>query len=257
MTKIVHIGLSPKNVKYVKLDGSIKNSECLRLVSTRHPDRFEFSIVGDYLKVRRIDQNGGWGCHHKCEVVQQIQDMRRINQVIQQEGLEVCVVSYGGSRSNTLVNALAENGLRCRTRVWGDILCHCPHHFRAPIPIIYVYDDPMKALQSMKRRGREFWNVNQMKLSNNRNVEFSDENLLRLMVQQFKSWTSRRDRNVLVVKSCELHEPPIVQRLETHLARKLSGFPIPFRASDPAPNDLDPRMLARYQRDIDLIRNHR
>ena len=84
-------------------------------------------------------------------------------------------------RSNSLVDALEANGFQIRTHLWRDIICHCPIYFDMNIPVIYIYDNHMKSL-SMKKRGKGYWDVNQEKLSNNYDVEYSDENLLNLMI---------------------------------------------------------------------------
>ena len=56
---------------------------------------------------------------------------------------ELCVISYGGSCSNALVDVLERNGYRIRTDLWRDILCHCPVYFDMNIPVIYIYDNPI------------------------------------------------------------------------------------------------------------------
>ena len=95
-----------------------------------------------------------------------IQDLNNINI----GDLNLCVVSFGGSASNTLVNALRENGFNTKNHIWEKILCHCPKYVNLGIPIIYLYTDPRAAFMSMKRRGSGIWDVNQKKLSNNNNV---------------------------------------------------------------------------------------
>lgn len=67
----------------------------------------------------------------------------------------------------------------------------------------------------MKNRGDGIWDVNQQKLTNNKDVELSDENLLKSMIEQFNSWTSVKKNNVLILKSCELFKYDIVNKLET------------------------------------------
>ena len=255
MANIINIGSSSKNIKYIKIDDSIKNVKCIQLIPTRHPDQFDLKIQNGFLVVKRVDSDKGWAAHHKYVIREEIQDMNMINRDIKNEGLQVCVVSYGGCRSNALVNALAKNNIKCKTKSWHRILCHCPGYFKSEIPVIYIYDDPIKSLLSMKRRGTGFWGTNQQKLSNNYNVEFSDENLLKIMISQFKSWTSQKDQNVLIIKSCEIHEPHITTVLETHLSHRLTGFPIPYRESSQNYSDINNDLLIKYQRDIKIINN--
>ena len=109
-----------------------------------------------------------------------ILDLNNIKDVVTKEGLEVLVVSYGGSASNTLVNQLQKEGYICRTVSWCNLLCHCPKYVDIDIPIIYIYDNIIKSFLSMKNRGIGIWDVNQRKLSNNLNEVLSDENLIKL-----------------------------------------------------------------------------
>lgn len=66
---------------------------------------------------------------------------------------------------------------------------------------------------SVKRRGKEYWDVNQKKLSDKPNTKLSDENLLKLMIKQFFKWTNKKYKNVLVIKSEELFKPSIKKNL--------------------------------------------
>lgn len=256
MAVILNIGSSSDNVKFVKIDDSIKNVQCVRLIPTNHPDKFEFRIETGYLVVTRVDHKKGWSHHHQCEIKNEILDMTNINSVIKNEGLQVCVVSYGGCRSNTLVDVLEKNDIKCRTRSWNKLLCHCPEYFQASIPVIYIYDDPIKSLLSMKRRGPGFWDANQQKMSNNYNAELSDENLLKLMIKQFKSWTSQKDDNVIIIKSSEIHQPHIVKLLENHLSHKITGLPILYKKSSNHKIDVDNSIIVTHKTEIDMINNY-
>ena len=120
--------------------------------------------------------------------------------------LQVCVISYGGCGSNAFVDALIKNNYKCRTPIWSKILCHCPEPIDIPVPIIYLYRNPIHAFLSMKRRNKDFWDVNQRKLSNNTKIELSDENLLKLMIQQFYKWINCKITNLLIIKYEELFE---------------------------------------------------
>ena len=145
------------------------------------------------------------------------------------EGLDILVVSYGGSCSNVLANQLEKNGYKCKTKLWTKILCHCPTYIDINIPIFYIYDNPIKSFLSQRKRGSGIWDVNQKKLSNNRNIELSDENLLRLMINQFNSWTNVKSDNVLFIKANEIFEDGIVNKLEKKLKKKISHFPIEYK----------------------------
>ena len=94
-------------------------------------------------------------------------DLNHINDIIKSENLDVLVVSYGGCCTNTLVDYLEKNNFNCKTEIWSKILCHCPYY---DIPIIYIYDNPIKSFLSMKNRGEGFWDINQQKMSNDKNV---------------------------------------------------------------------------------------
>ena len=65
-------------------------------------------------------------------------------------------------------------------------------------------------------------------MSNNINIELSDENLIKLIINQFNSWTCIRRKNVLILKSCELFENSITNKLESFLKRKIHHLPIPY-----------------------------
>jgi hypothetical protein len=138
-------------------------------------------------------------------------------------------------------------------------LCHCPHYIEIDIPIIYIYDNPIKAFMSMKNRGNGFWNVNQQKLSNNKNVVLSDEKLITLMINQFNSWTNKNNNNVLLIKSCELFSDSIVKKLEIFLKNKIDYFPIIFKTPQSDVNNIKNleliKLFNKYNLDIAKINN--
>lgn len=149
-----------------------------------------------------------------------------IQNIITQEKMDVLVVSYGGSASNALVDALTKNKYNILTRTYTKVLCHFPHYIDINIPIIYIYDNNLiKSFLSVKRR---HWDRNQKKLSNNEHVELSDENLLKLMINQFIQWTTIPRKNVLIVKTCELFDDNIIEKLETFLDKKIKHFPLVY-----------------------------
>lgn len=157
-------------------------------------------------------------------------DLVNINDIISQEGLNLMVVSYGGCVSNTLINVLEKNNYNIRTKTYNEILCHCPHYIETSIPVIYLFDNPIKSFISMEKRGVGYWDVNQKKMSNNMNIDLSNENLMKLMINQFNSWTNIKRENVLVIKSCELFKKKIKYKLEKFLKKELNHFPIPYKS---------------------------
>lgn len=187
-------------------------------------------------------------------------DFNNIKATIQEEGLQILIVSYGGSCTNTLLSALTNNGYTCLTKTYRDILCHCPHYIEIDIPIIYIYDNPIKSLLSMKRRGIPCWGSNQQKMRNNLDVELSDEHLLKCMIHQFHSFTETQRENVFVIKSCELFEESIVKKLEHFLQKQLVGFPITFvKPATDITNITDTELrtlFEKYSSEIDAINNH-
>jgi hypothetical protein len=186
-------------------------------------------------------------------------DLNNVQTIIKEEGLNLLVVSYGGCVSNTLVNELEKNNYNCNTKVWRDILCHCPKYIEIDIPIIYIYDNPIKSFISMKNRNHGYWDINQQKLSNNNNTDLTDENLIKLMINQFNSWTNVKRDNVLIIKSCELFEDSIINKLEGFLKKKLYNFPIVYnKPKTDITNNINIELLPlfeKYKSDIDKINN--
>ena len=186
-------------------------------------------------------------------------NLKNINNIIKNEKLNLLVVSYGGSCSNTLVNKLEKNNYKCISPTWEKILCHCPHYIDINIPVIYIYDNPIKSFISMKTRGNGWYNVNQQKLSNNKKINISDENLIQLIIKQFNSWTNTKKDNVLVIKSSELFEPEIVKKLETFLKKKIKHFPIEYNNPKTDINNIDnnfTELFDKYKVELDKINNY-
>ena len=153
--------------------------------------------------------------------------------------LDILVVSYGGSCSNALVDQLEKNGYKCKSELWRKILCHCHTYINVNIPVLYIYDNPIKSFLSQKKRGRDLINVNQKKLSNNSNIKLSDENLLKLMIEQFNSWTNVKRDNVFLIKSNELFEDGIVNKLENILKKNISHFPLKYKPPNTTDKDIE------------------
>jgi hypothetical protein len=161
-------------------------------------------------------------------IKQEIFDLTNINEVVKEEKLDICVISFGGCCSNQLVNVLYANGYNVRTFVWINLLCHCPEYIELDIPIIYIYGNPIKSFLSVKRR-KHCWIKIQQMLSNNVNIELSDENLLKLMIRQFNIWNNVNKYNVLILKNSEIFEMSIVDKLQTFLNNKnLKNFPVKY-----------------------------
>ena len=187
-----------------------------------------------------------------------------IHQQIKNEGLQICVVSYGGSSSNTLTNVLESNNYKCTTPIWRSILCHSPELINTNIPIIYLYRDPRCAFLSMKKRGKGYYDINQQKLSNNKNIQLSDENLLILMIKQFNTWTSKNVKHVLILKYEELFINDISNKLKIFLKNNnLKYFPIQYKTPKFTGENLDnlniqyKLLFDKYKNEIDYINNYK
>lgn len=180
-----------------------------------------------------------------------------IQNIITEEKMDILVVSYGGSASNTLADVLIKNKYNIRTKTYRQLLCHCPRYIDINIPIIYVYDNPIKSFLSVRQR---YWSVNQKKLSNDEYVELSDENLLKLMIKQFKQWTSIPRQNVLIVKTCELFDNNIVDKLETFLNTKIQHFPLVYKTPTTDIENISHNremvgLFDKYKKDIQYIKD--
>jgi hypothetical protein len=180
-----------------------------------------------------------------------------INNIIKIEGIDLMVISYGGCATNTLIDALEKNNYKIRTQTYNDILCHCPHYIEINIPIIYIYDNPLKSFVSIVKRNKGVWDLNQQKMSNNKNVDLSNENLLKLMINQFNSWTNIKRDNLLIVKTCQLFENSIVDKLEKFLKKKLYYFPIPYKTPKVNVKNVNENneLFKKYKFEIDKINN--
>jgi len=186
-----------------------------------------------------------------------IEDLNSIKNIVQREKLKISVICYGGCCSNQLVDIFEQNNYKSKSPVWDTILCHCPHYIDIDIPIIYLYDNPIKAYLSMKRRYVNV--VNQKKLSNNKNSAPSDETLLQLMIKQFHSFTNQPRKNVLIVKACDLFQPAICDKLKNFLNNpNLNYFPIEYIPGKTNMNEIsavDAALFLKYKAYIDYINN--
>lgn len=177
-----------------------------------------------------------------------IQDLTNINQILKDEGLEICVISYGGSGSNEFTNILEMNGYKCRTPTYHNI-CHCKRPIEIDIPIIYIYRNMIDAFFSQKRRGYNLWSTNQQKLSNDKYTKLSDRNFLNLMANQFISWKNSNLQNILFVYYDECFNDDIKIKIGNFLGNNnLIGFP--FKYKEPKTkyniNEIDPRLTKLF-----------
>lgn len=187
-----------------------------------------------------------------------IEDLDNINKIIQKEKLELCVICYGGCCSNHVVKILQQQKYNCITPIWRKILCHCPKYIDINIQIIYLYDNPIKSFLSMKRRGYGCWNVNQQKLSNNKDIKLSDENLLQLMIKQFYNFTDKKHENILIINVKELFVSNICDKLSNFLKNKIEGFPLKYiepKTKIENMTESDKLLFEKYKSDIDYINN--
>lgn len=191
-----------------------------------------------------------------------IRNLDKVNEIAKREGLDICVISYGGSCSNQLVSVLEKNGYKCRTDVREDLLCHCPKYVELDIPVIYIYDNPIKAFLSMLRRGDGWWDVNQRKLNNNNNVKLSHENLLTSMIDQFVSWTNNKNDNILIIKSEEIFKNNIKNKLESFLhknkkkVKELQHLPVKYKKPKTDTDNISPKiypLFDKYRKYIEYI----
>ena len=165
-------------------------------------------------------------------------NMSIIKEMVKQDGLHVCVTSYGGSCTNALCDILNECGIVTNTPVWGSILCHSPCYYDLGIPIIYIYDHPIKSFMSVKRRGKLI-NMNYAKMTNNLNSVYTPEKMIRSMINQFHSFTREKRDDVLVLHSKELFQP--------NISSKISSFLIKNRINGKIYNDLKVKLPLVYK----------
>jgi len=187
-----------------------------------------------------------------------IANLNDVPKIVNKEGLELLIISYGGSNSNTLVKNLELEGFTCQTNIWHKLLCHSPIYIDCNIPVIYIYDDPRKSFLSMKNRGHGFYDTNQQKLSNNKNCTISDENLLELMIKQFHDFTDTKRENVLIINSQELYKEGIVTKLNTFLNKNVKHFPIKWKKPKTSLHNINietQKLFQKYKDEINKINN--
>lgn len=188
-------------------------------------------------------------------------NLKLIPFLIEEDKLEICIVSYGGTGSNNLVNLLKDNGILCRTKNWEEYICHCPEYFQCNIPVLYIYSDPRLALMSMYKRGKDIFEVNQLKLSNKKKVNFSEENLLKLMIKQFKNWYNHKNKsNIYFIKSKRIYTEEFYNFIKSLLKinKNLIGFPLKYKEPSNTLENIPSQynsLFTKYKEDIEWINN--
>ena len=170
--------------------------------------------------------------------------------------LDIMVVSYGGSGSNTMVQYLSMLKFRCKTITWDKIFCHFPEPLECfKVKCVYIYDDPRISFMSMKRRNIGFWDVNQRKLSNNSNIELSDENLLQLMIKQFMAWTKTPRENIFIISKKDFFNENI-NKLFEFLNISPKTYP---KWAEPHKYDFNEYkdLFTKYEKEINYINNYK
>ena len=123
-----------------------------------------------------------------------------IEEMIHAEQMDIWVCSFGGTASNTLSNYLESKGFNTRTATWKKYLCHYPNPLEFDsmpnLKAIYIFDNPLRALASQKRRGWRWYYTNYLKLKNSKLGLYSDQKMLSVMVRQFEAWNSFNSKSL-------------------------------------------------------------
>ena len=187
-----------------------------------------------------------------------IYNLRDIPAIAKKEKLDVAVVSCGGSGSNTLVEYLQKKGLTTRPRCWQKLICHCPEPVDLDIPIIYMYNTDFRdAFCSQRRRRSVCWKDNQIKLSNGNPGNLSDENLLKLMLKQFNSWTKVANKeNVLFLTFQEFFTDVGRDKINKFLKKDYNDYP---RWGDREKHmydfDEDKELFNKFKEELEFVKN--
>ena len=196
-------------------------------------------------------------------------NMDTLKERVKKDGLEVCITSYGGCCTNVLCEILNDCGITTNTPVWGDILCHSPCYVELGIPIIYLYDHPVKSFLSVKRRGKLI-QMNYAKMTNNLNSVYTPEKMLRSMINQFHTFADKKRDDVLVLHSKELFQPDISSKIISFLTKNgldkkvynELNLKLPLIYKHPSHNDKAltiglAYIFNRYKNEIQKIANHK
>jgi len=187
-------------------------------------------------------------------------DLSKLDQYIKRDKLDIGIVSYGGSGSNCLTDFLKNNGYKVKSSIQNKILCHCPIVPNSNIKFIYIYRDPKKAFLSQYRRKPHIWSINQKKMSNNYNVKLSNENLLRLILFHFKTWTSQKRSNILILKYDELFKEEGIMKIKVFLNNynlKHSPVYVKKNKTEKLINNDIKKLFEKYKEQIDYINNYK
>lgn len=180
---------------------------------------------------------------------------------------EILVTSFGGCASNSLVHILKHNDFRL-VDGYDEHLCHASKPPRINIKMIYLYNDPIHSWLSQINRGLTETNV--MKLSDHRFKTRGNNKLLllKLMIRQFKNWTSAPINNLLIIKTSELFTQEGKIKLERFLkpevkpgvGKQIEGLPMVYRQpkSLDCPMSLEERRIIKYYiKDINHINKYK
>ena len=190
--------------------------------------------------------------------VKPVFNLQKLEEAIKRDKLDIGIISYGGSGSNCLTNFLKNNGYKVKSPIHNRILCHCPVVPKSNIKFIYIYRDPRKAFLSQYRRKPHIWSLNQKKMSNNYNVKLSNENLLKLILFNFMTWTSVKKDNILILKYEELFNEIGQNKIKNFLNNdKLKNFPVYVKKNktETLINDDIQKLFEKYKKQIDYINN--
>ena len=123
---------------------------------------------------------------------------------------------------------------------------------------IYIYRDPRKAFLSQYRRKPHIWALNQKKMSNNYNVKLSNENLLKLILFNFMTWTSVKKDNILLLKYEELFNEIGQNKIKNFLNNnELVNFPVYVKKNktETLKNEDIQKLFEKYKKQIDYVNN--
>jgi len=187
-------------------------------------------------------------------------NLKKLPFFIKKDGLDIGIISYGGCGSNCLTDFLKNNGYKVKSPIQNKILCHCPVVPKSNIKFIYIYRDPRKAFLSQYRRKPRIWSINQKKMSNDYHTKLSDENLLKLILFHFRTWTTKKRKNVLIIKYSDFFKDEGREKIKKFLNNKnLENFPV-YVQKNKTEELITPEIQAlfnKYQKEIDYINNYK
>ena len=186
--------------------------------------------------------------------VKPIVSISQIPRTVKNERLKIWICSYGGSGTNLLADYLIKKKKFHKTLIWRNALCHFPEYMNLGIPTIYIYDDPRKSFFSMKRRGKGYWDVNQQKLNNNKNIALSDENLFKSMIQQWKNWVKHaNEKNVLFLDFRDFFTEETKQKIQSFLKISIQDYPVYKSSNRKYDYSQYQDLFSKYEQDIQEI----